>query len=125
MQQGINVIFAVMLLSIQPFVNSNFSQTPIPGCQTQVSNGQNCPPPQVSVVSKGGNSITYYVEGSSSQIYYWYVNKTTYTSSTVFSVSGNSITISGLTVGDQYEIYFKNVCGDGNVSEYIISEILL
>ena len=87
------------------------------------SNTLTCPRPTVGLIGQDSDSFTFsVVAASGTSVEYWVV-KNGGGSGPVKTVSGSSVTISGLTAGT-YAVYFEGVC-EGSRSDIIIFDDLI
>jgi hypothetical protein len=87
------------------------------------TNTLTCPKPTVGLIGQDSDSFTFSVAAAGgTSVQYWIV-KNGGGSSAVMTVSGSTVTISGLTAGT-YTIYFEGVC-EGSRSGIIIFDDLI
>jgi hypothetical protein len=117
MQNNIQQFFSFLVLCCAFAVFSAFDQPAI-------GKAGSCQAPATSVVAQGTNYVTFGVETPAPLYEYHYVRKSDNTQSGTMTSSNGTITIGGLSSG-AYDFYFRSICEDNGVSEYIVVELIL
>jgi hypothetical protein len=108
----------VCLLGLMYPLSATYSNTGV-----DTSSIVTCPQPTVSLAGQGSDSFSFSVAAASGTTVQYWVVKNGGGSGAVKTVSGSSVTISGLTAGT-YTVYFEGVC-DGSRSDIIIFDDLI
>lgn len=117
MKNNIQRVFSLFLICGLFMAFSAFRPAAIPGAVT-------CLPPSVSVTAQGSNYVTFGLETPAPVCEYYYVRKSNNSQSGNMTTSNGTITVGGLSSGS-YDFYFRSVCEGNEVSEFVISEIIL